>query len=345
MRLPLVLAAALAFAGCLPSSQRERTTALLPSDSLSRLAAQGVPVDTLALAWTVAGDGMSFPTSLVWTADAEAAGHLVVADTKRGSLHVFAPEGRYEGEVQPTEPALSYPYLAGGRGDTVVVLSRGERRLDWVDLRSRRIVRSVPIPFEDVSAALATAEGALWAKRTPEEGGGAASLVRLDGRAVVSVELPGPVWRRYGFLRAWGGALVSLSGYRPVADVLPPGGRLDTLALVGFDSPQFVRSHQFLRGEVDQPPLLTSSAFPLGDRLFVLNLRTDALRVDVYDRGGRLQRVLTCAIPEETRDHFPVDLAVRRGPSGYRLAVLMQRPGSVLKNPSGQIWMLRWDGA
>ena len=71
-----------------------------------------------------------------------------------------------------------------------------------------------------------------------------------------------------------------------------PGAVPDTLALVGFDSPQMVRSHRFLLGEVDQPPLLTSSAAVAGGRLFALNLRGDHVRVDVYGLDGRLERAL-----------------------------------------------------
>jgi hypothetical protein len=139
---------------------------------------------------------------------------------------------------------------------------------------------------------------------------------------------------------------VSLSGYRPVVDGLPsaaPAGvSLDSVLLRGFDSPQLVRSHRYLLGEVDQPPLLTSSAVALGDSLLVINLRSDHLRVEVYDRAGSLRRALEHHAAG-LDDSFPVDLAARRDTSGVLLALVMQRPGGVLSEPGGYVLMLRWD--
>src|SRR5690606_16297206 len=122
---------ALLLAGCLPSSQRQNTRALTPADSLSMRLAEEAPVDTLRLVWTAeapAASPIELPTSLLWRPDS-LGGNLLVADTRRGSLHAFSPEGDYVGERRPE--GLRYPYLAGTRGDTVVVYSRGARRLDF----------------------------------------------------------------------------------------------------------------------------------------------------------------------------------------------------------------------
>ena len=108
----------------------------------------------------------------------------------------------------------------------------------------------------------------------------------------------------------------------------------DTLALVGFSSPQLPRSAQFERGEVDEPPLLTSSASAVGDRLFVLNLRTDHVRIDVYGRDGRLERVLSTRPVQGPETAFMLDLAARPGPDGsIDLAVLFTRPPGLMRSP------------
>src|SRR5690606_8093814 len=183
--LSLVLPLSLLLAGCLPSSQRQNTRALTPADSLSMRLAEEAPVDTLRLVWTAGAPEASpleLPTSMVWLPDSPG-GRLVVADTRRASLHVFSPEGDYVGERRPE--GLRYPYLAGTRGDTVVVYSRGEQRLDFV--MDERVVRRLALPA-DYAAVLATDDG-LWAKRTEEE---TVYLARLgaDGREAARYRLP-----------------------------------------------------------------------------------------------------------------------------------------------------------
>lgn len=346
-RLVLGAGAALFLAGCLPSSGRGGTTSLLPSDSLSRRVADAAPVDTLVRVWSSAPGTFDLPTSIAWVASGGGAGRLVVADTRAGALRLFdALTGTFI-PASATAEALGYPYLAGAVHDTVAVLVRGEDRLIWILLSAgaMRAVHSAPVPAGATAALVASA--GTWVKRSDER---EAWLVRIDraGAVIARYPLPGPSWRRIGFLRARGDSLLSLSGYRPVVDVLAPGAPAgaapDTLALVGFDSPQMVRSHRFIRGEADQPPLLTSSAVALGDRLLVINLRGDHLRVDVFDADGRLERALVYPAPEATHEHFPVDIAARRDSAGALIALVMQRPGGVLSEPGGYVLMLRWQG-
>jgi hypothetical protein len=345
--LSLFLSLALSQAGCLPSSQRQNTRAVTPADSLSMRLAAEVPLDTLRLVWTAAAPEASplgLPTSLAWLPDS-LGGRLVVADTRRGSLHAFSAEGAYVEERRPER--LQFPYIAGLRRDTVVVYSRGDRRLDFVV--GDRVVRRLDLPA-DYAAVLAT-DSLLWAKRTEEED---VYLARLDaaGREAARYRLPGPYWRHVGFLRPWDDALLSLSGYRPVVDRLPAGAPegavLDSLYLYGFDSPQLVRSYQYMLGEIDEPPLLTSSAVALAGRLYVLNLRTDQVRIDVYGRaegGVRLERVLVLPAAELLASAFPVDLAVREAAGGLRFALVLQQPGGVFAPSGGRVAMLAWDGA
>lgn len=346
LALSLFLPLALSQSGCLPSSQRQNTRTLTPGDSLSRHVAATVPVDTLRLVWAAEAPERApfeFPTSLVWLPDS-LGGAIVVADTRAGGLHALSPEGDYAGWSRPA--GLEYPYLAGHRADTLIVFSRGAGRLDFV--RGDSVLRRVRLP-EAFSAVLAT-DSALYAKRTEENDTFLARLAE-DGRIAERYGLVGPHWRHFGFLRAWGDSVLSLSGYRPVVDVLrpetPPEAVLDTLALVGFDSPQLVRSHQFLLGEVDEPPLLTSAAAPLGRRLVAVNLRAEEIRLDVFAPNGagglRLERALVYPDAATVADAFPADLAVRQGTDGVLVVLLMQRPGGVFSRPGGRVVMLRWD--
>ena len=341
-----VLLLALSQTGCLPSSQKQNTRALTPSDSLSRDLAATAPADTLQFVWQAEAPEATpfeFPTSIAWLPDSFG-GRIVVADTRTGGLHTLSSEGGYVGVQQPE--GLEFPYLAGQRADTLVVFSRGPNRLDFVvDGASER---QVDLPEGGFSAALAT-DSALYVKRTDEE---EVFLARLteDGQLAERYELVGPDWRHIGFLRPYGDAVLSLSGYRPVVDIVRPttpgGATLDTLALAGFDSPQFVRSFQFLTGEIDEPPLLTSSAVSIGDHLVVVNLRVEQIHLDVYGPDGnggfRLERALIYPDMAAVADVFPADIAVHEDAEGWRIVLLMQRPGGVLSRSGGRVLMLRW---
>ena len=344
--LALVVGGAVVLAGCLPSSQRRIDRSVSAADSASAAIAAAAPVDTLAAVWEASPAApLDLPTSLGWLGD-----RLAVVETQGGAARLFSAGGAEVGRV---DLGGDFPYLAGTVGDTVVVLARGADALRWA-VAGRGVVRSVPTP-PGTSAALVT--DSVVAVRTGGGAGEAAGAVEVLGRggAVVARHpVAGPPWRSVGFLRAWDGRLVALSGYRPVVDVLrpaaPPGAPLDTLALRGFASPQLPRSAQYARGDVDEPPLLTSSAAPLGERLFVLNLRSDHVRIDVYDRLGQLERVLVG--PERSEEVYPLDLAVRErdgpragGPQAggaVEVAVLLARPPGLLQAPASRVVLYQW---
>lgn len=338
--LPVQLAILLTLlAGCLPSScRRETSRALLPADSLSRQTAAAVPVDTLEVLWRAAaseGQPLAYPRTVRFSPEGR---RLYVSDAERNSIFVFDQRGTPLREI--TAEGFDIPYLAGFRGDTLLVFSPEARRIDFVV--GGRSVRRVPTPEAVPEAGrlqyAAASDGALYVKLLGDDFPG--YIARLDERGEVAARypLPGPSWRHAGLLHAWGDTLLSLSGFRPVVDVLTPGGRLDTLALVGFDSPMLARSRSFLLGDVAEAPLLSAAAAPAGDLLFVLNLRPGWLRVDVYDRTGRLQHVLVQPAPGLDRRFFPVDLGVHRRPDGeYLLAVLTGQPIPALT-------LYRWTG-
>ena len=333
------LAALAVLAGCLPSSQKQNSRAVSPADSASTALAATVPVDSLTLAWSAAApadDPMPVPSSMAWLGDA-----LAVVETQEGSIRRFR-DGAY---LDRTDlEAESFPYAAGARGDSLVVLARGRNEIQWV-VPGEGVARRVPAPAS-ANAALAMGGGVYV-----RVGGGpdtlAPAVLRLDasGLEVARVALPGAAWRSVGFLRAWGDSILALSGYRPVVDVVR-GGRVlevDTLALVGFASPQLPRSAQFQRGEVTEPPLLSSSAAAVGDRLFVLNLRTDHVRVDVYGRDGRLERVLASRRVRGPETVFALDVAVRAvGDGGLEVAVLFSRPPGLMRSPDSRVDVYRW---
>ena len=345
----LLLAAPLLLAGCLPGSQREIDRSLSAADSASVALAASVPVDTMAVVATAeppASTPFQLATSLAWVEPDTPRARLAVVDTQAEVLWWFSADGHPERpwRIPETSP---FPYLAGVRGDTVVVLSRNDGGLAW--LAPGRALRQMPTP-PGATAALVT--DSLIVVRL---GGGpiaadtlAPTLVRLSasGRVVARHPIQAPVWRAAGFIRLWDGDLVSLAGYRPVVDRVPLGAPegtpTDTLALSGFTSPQLARSAQFLRGEVSTPPLLTSSAVALGRRLLVLNLRADGVRVDVYGPDGQIERVLVGPEPPAPLDVVAVDLAVRRVSGGVEIAVLMARPGGLLQASGGRVVVYRW---
>ena len=323
----VLMSLALVLAGCLPSAcNREASRALLPADSLSRAIAADVTPDTLRAVWQTSGpedDPLEYPRTLHFGPG----GRLFVADTKQGRVLVLDATGTVVDVISGDD--WTYPYLAGSRGDSLFVFHPDLHRLDVV--LEGRVVRRTATPADlpdDALQYLAVADSAAYLKVVSEEADDFLARLDEEGAYAARIALPGPRWRHAGLLRPWGDSLLSLSGYRPVVDVHTPGGPLDSLALVGFDSPMLARSRAFLLGETHEAPLLTASAAPAGNHLFVLNMRPGWLRVDVYDRTGRLQQVFTQPDPGYDKQFYPTDLAARRGdaPGDVVLAVAVTQP-------------------
>ena len=315
--------------GCLPySCTRTETRVLMAADSLSRAIAETFPVDTLRQVWVGMGPeagAMAYPRTVRFGHD----GRIYVSDTERNSLFVFAEDGAFVEEI--TDEAFAFPYLAGVRGDTLLVFSPEARRVDFV--AERRIVGSVPTP-EDLPArgalqyAAADAK-ALYFKALGE--GFSGYLARLDDEGTITARhtLDGPAWRYAGLLRPWGDTLLSLSGFRPVLDQLPAdfSAPPDSLVLSGFDSPMLARSRLFLIGETHQPPLLSAAAAPTDTLLFVLNMRPGWLHIDAFDRQGHLRLKLTQENPAFNQDYYPTDLDARQSADGhFEIAVVTTKP-------------------
>jgi hypothetical protein len=95
------------------------------------------------------------------------------------------------------------------------------------------------------------------------------------------------------------------------------------------------RRYAFGQGDVTEAPLLTPAAAPVGDSLFVLNLRPGWVQIDVYDRRGRLQRRLVERHEGGSPNFYPLDLDVRRTPDGYVFAV-------AIRSPEPRLDLFRW---
>ena len=335
----LLLMGLLLFTGCLPySCQRQANEALYPSDSLSRRVAQNTPADTLDSLWAFTGTEahpLQHPRTVRFVGD----GGLAVSDVERNSLFRFAATGGLERAVE--DKGFRTPYLIGTRGDTLVVFNAGTNRIDFVSNGRRWPERSVmyerPAP-ETLVYMLAT-DTTLYAKVVGRQTESFIARLSGTGDPVARAPLLGPHWKYAGFLRAWGDTLVSLSGFRPVVNLLPrdfeDGATPDSLALVGFDSPMLERRYAFGQGDATEAPLLTPTAVPLGDRLFVLNLRPGWVQIDVYDQNGRLQRRLVEPHEEGNPGFYPLDLDARRTEEGYIFAV-------TIRSPTPRIEVYRW---
>lgn len=313
--------------GCLPSScRREEHRDLFPADSLSRHIAEALPIDTLALRWQVLSsdeEPLAYPRTIRFAEN----GDVYVSDVERNSVFVFAEDGAFREEI--TSEAFAFPYLAGWRGDSLLVFNPMDLRIDWVSQGT--VVQTTPLPDDlDEGGRLAYATAApdgFYFKGLKEDAASFVAKVKDDGTEEARQVLGGPVWRYAGLLKRWNDRMISLSGYRPLLDMWEPNGSLDSLHLVGFDSPMLARSRAFMIGAIDEAPLLSSSAAPVDSLLFVLNMRPGWLHIDAFDWAGELQHRLTEPNPVFNTEFYPIDVAVRPvAGHGYHIAVAIVKP-------------------
>jgi len=341
--------------GCLPSScQRETNEALYPADSTSRAIAQSTPVDTLERLWSTSAPdaegavSLTHPRSVRFYDD----GRVAVSDVERDRVFLFSPNGTRSQTVKE-EDAMDVPYLAGvrkgaaGETDTLVVFSAGTNRFDLITDGRRLPGRSVAYerPAEETLVYPAASDSAYFMKVLGENVSGRIDRLNREGKRQAQRSLDGPYWRHAGGLRVWGDTLLSLAGFRPVIERLPTdfgsSAPVDSTALAGFDSPMLERRYAFSQGDVERPPLLTPDAVPLGDSLYVLNLRPGWIRVDVYDRSGRLQGALVEPHEGGNPNFNVVALDVRRDGEALVIAVALRSPEPALEvyrwQPGGEL--------
>jgi hypothetical protein len=323
--LPAVLL--LVLAGCGPSGCRVSDPAsLLPADSLSRAYAEQLPVLELEPVGELDLTGVAgHPRTIRFSPDGNL---LYVGDTRAHIVARIQLSDGTAGQIEST--SFRNPYLVGFLGDTLLVLNPARRHIDF--MHDGAAVRQIELPDFDDRRTLRYAvvhRGEVYVKSISEEQGNFLSRFAPHGAELERVELDGPHWRYSGMMRSWGDTLVSLSGYRPVVDLVREGMEVDSLALYGFDSPMLSRSRRFVQGDTRNAPLLSASAAPLDDHLWVLNMRPGWIRIDAYDRDGRLVAAYTQPDPTPDRRFYPVDIAARPSEDGsVLLDVLLARPNA-----------------
>ncbi len=356
----LAAALALVLAGCLPTCRREEDKRLTPADSAGRLASLAVVPDTLIPLWTRDArtmPGLEYPRTVRFMpASGALGGSVVVADPATGDLWTIGAGGS---PARRHVLGLSGPYLAGFRGDSVVVYEVGVNRFSIVAADSAgalRVARRVPFTGLPSDQTLVR-YGAAWmdgfaVKYSSEESGAGLLVLDASGRVRHRERLAGPHWRFAGPLRTSGDTLVSVCGFRPVIDrftasVDSSGAasgaasrlviRRDSVALVGFDSPMLARSRRFLTGDVSSPPLLLPSAAVLGaGEIVALNLRLGWIEADRYGPDGLLRGRIVERLVFLNPDVLPDDLDARRLADGsLEIAVAVPRP-------RGRIVAFRW---
>lgn len=321
----LLLAAFLS--GCLPSScRRSESRDLFPQDSLSKAFAVSIPVDTLSvLDWIEVSDElkMEYPRTISY----DTRDRMWVSDTELHTLIALGVDGSVEERIDAS--GFQYPYIAGFRGDTVVVFSAGTSEIVMV-VSGEAVVR-IPVPDDapprGVFRYAAANDAHVYLKVIADGFEGYIAEIAANGKVSGRWELEGPYWQYAGMLRIWGDSLLSLSGFRPMIHLPTVHDSVQVMPLVGFDSPMLARTRLFALGDLDQPPMLSASAVAVGELLFLLNMRPGWLRVDVYGHDGRLKNILTQPSPEFNQDYYPSDIAVRRiSETEYELAVSVIEP-------------------
>ncbi len=313
--------------GCLPSAcQRRESKALFPADSVSRQLAEFTPIDTLSLVWETTGDSdkpLQYPRTVRFGSDST----IYVSDVQNNVIYEFYADGILNRTHE--SPLFSFPYLVGVQGDTLLVLNPDEQRIDFMhDERSVfQIATPSEVPENQRLQYAVVEEDQIYYKVIGEKFDGYIAKLDLAGNIIQKTSLDGPLWRHAGMLRIWDDALISLCAYRPVADIVMPGGAMDTLQLAGFDSPMLSRSRSFMLGDIDEPPLLSPSAAVAGDMLFALNIRPGWLRIDQFNKEGALEKRLVQDMPSFSKAFYPIDLDVRIvADSTVELAVLYIEP-------------------
>ena len=308
----LFLSVLLTLSGCFPfSCQPGQPRALFPADSLSRLYAETTSIDTLKTIWETKG-GSDIRLVYPRTVRFDSLGTIYASDAQNNEVYRILRE---DGTIDRIFRSISYdtPYLVGIRQDTLLVFNPSSRRIDYTVGDDTQLFTQLPPDgsgTERLQYVVVSDTDTYYKVIEPDFEGYISRLAR-DGTVLSKASIPPPYWRYAGALRMWNDELVSLSAYRPFVDFLNEANAIDSLALFGFDSPMLARSRAFVLGNTRQPPLLYSSAAPLNDLLFVLNLRPGWLRIDVFDRTGTLKHRLVQQEPGFNKEFYPIDIDVR----------------------------------
>lgn len=306
---------------CLPHDRKTESRVVTSADSLSKRIAKKIPIQSLKLVWSSAqkkAPEMQTPQTVKFNPSGD---KIYVADAERNRVFVFSSNGESIGEVY--HPNFKYPYLAGFQGDTLYVLNRGEKQL--LGFLDGKVVSTQTTP--DAPMTYVTIIGKeVFFKATgfDERFIGYVGKLEKDGTVSQKINFKAPYWRWLGFLKAWQGKPLSLSGYQPMVDLIS-GNQIDSLALQGFDSPMLSRRLLFLQKQVQEAPLLSSTAASFADELFVLNLRAGWIRLDVYPPSGVLKHILEEPQPKYIEERVPLDLDIFKQSEGSYLFAITEK--------------------
>lgn len=178
------------------------------------------------------------------------------------------------------------------------------------------VVHRFPLDAADANATLryvAVDGERIVVKALDQESGGHLAWYDPFGTRLLERKLDGAYWRHSGLLKTDGDSLLSLRGYLPLIDVYSDATKVDSVALFGFDSPMLARTRLFEGNSAKAPPLLSSSSAACGNFWYVLNIRPGWVRVDKYDRTGKLQQAFTQPDPTFDSKQLTTDLAVSCG--------------------------------
>ncbi|MEZ4697933.1 MAG: hypothetical protein R2832_16065 [Rhodothermales bacterium] len=291
----------------------------MPADSLSRSFSQTIGEDTLLIASeSLHAADLAYPRTLLL----DSTGALLVSDGKNGGIWRSADP--LSGSLEPliADASLSAPYLAGLVRDTLVIFSAGSNEI--VLAHEGNVVRRFSLDDADAGAALRYAgvrNARIAIKSLDEDEGSHLSWYATSGTHLERDDLRGAYWRHAGLLKSDGDSLLSLRGYLPQLDVID-GTSVDSVGLYGFDSPMLARTRSFEYGGVESPPLIVPSASACGNNWFVLNTRPGWIRIDRYDRTGRLLRAYIQPNPSFDRELLPTDIAVDCSAAGGPLVAV-----------------------
>jgi len=295
-----------------------------PADSLSRDFSRSLGEDTLLIAAEpLRADDFAYPRTILF----DSSGALFASDGKNNGIWRST-----DPRTQPLEPvldddSLSAPYIAGALGDTLVIFSAGSNEI--VLVHDGVAARRFQLDDSDSGATLRYAgvrSGRIAVKSADKNDGSHLSWYSSTGSLVGTIPLGGKYWRHAGLLKTDGDTLLSLRGYLPQLDVIHER-RVDSVGLFGFDSPMLARTRSFEYGGVDSPPLITPSASACGNNWWVLNTRPGWIRIDRYDRAGRLLHAFIQPDPSFDRELLPTDIAVDcRIPDEPLIAVSIASP-------------------
>ena len=329
---------AIIVSGCLPTGgDRSGEYWLLEADSLSRVIADETPVDTMRLVWQT-NKNIVYPRSVRF----DNYGNLFVSDVQDSLIYTFDTQGTRTGSITGD---FTFPYLAGFRGDSLVVFNPKDDHWRFDIVHGGEVVRTIAVTDsllqKEVFSYGAVSDSAFYVKSLAESFGSQVIAVDDNGQLSAPIfDLGQPYWRHAGGIRAENNNVISFCGYLPVANFVNLSeSSQDTIRFMGFDSPRLNDTRKFLSGDTHEPPLISAAAATTDSLIFAMNLRLGWIRVDIFDHAGQLQAVVESENQKVNKEFFPIDIDVFQQEDGSWLIAIIAKP-----EVQG-IWVYKWTPA